>query len=61
MLPTSLLCLPPSPELQQMQFFRQHSGEEDEEKGDVQLCACTHKGASPRSVSKWCMSKAVGV
>lgn len=40
MLLASLLCpLSPELQLQQMLFFRQHTGEEDEEKGDVQLCA----------------------
>lgn len=43
---TSRLC-PPSPELQlqQMLFFREHTGE-DEEKSDVQLCACTCESAA---------------
>lgn len=42
MLLTSLLCPPPSPELQlqRVLVFREHTGEEDEETGDVQLCAC---------------------
>lgn len=42
-LPISLLCPPlrPQLQLQQMLFFREYTGEEDEEKGDVQLCACT--------------------
>lgn len=45
---TSLLCPPPSPELQlqQMLLFREHTGEEDEEKGDVQLCAYTCESAA---------------
>lgn len=52
MLLTSLLCPPLSAELslQQRLFFREHTGREDEEKGNPQLCACTCESVAELSM-----------